>query len=104
DGRGLAGQDGGDGHAGEDHRPGLRGRLGQGQRDPAHAALDVAPGAGAAVQRAERVEGVDGGRAGIPGPGERADDALAVEGGAEAVVGDVALDDVGDRRVEQDLD
>ena len=45
-----------------------------------------------------------GGGAGIPGPGEGADDPLAVEGGAEPLVADVARDDVGDRSVEQDLD
>ena len=47
---------------------------------------------------------MDGGGAWIAGAGERADDPLAVEGGAEAFVGHVPFDDVGDRGVEQDLD
>ena len=53
-----------------------------------------------AADEPEAVVRVDRRGAGIARTGERPDDALAVEGGAEALVLDVPLDDVGDRRVE----
>ena len=45
--------------------------------------------------------GVDPRGPGVAGTGERADHTLAVQGGAQPLVAHMALDDVGDRRVEQ---
>jgi hypothetical protein len=50
------------------------------------------------------VEGADGGGAGIARAGPSTDDPLAVEGGAQALVGHVPFDDVGDRGLEHHLD
>ena len=47
---------------------------------------------------------VDPGRPRVAGPGERADDPLAVQRGAQPLVGHVPLDDVGDRSVQHDLE
>ena len=75
----LARADLGDGHAGRQHRAGLARRLGDGERDAAHAALDVAPRHRHALERALEVHQLDRRRAGVVRPGPRADDALAVE-------------------------
>ena len=48
--------------------------------------------------------GVDAGGARVARAGTGADDALAVQGGAQPFVADVVLDDVGDRGVEQRVD
>ena len=47
---------------------------------------------------------MDAGRAGVAGPGPGADDALAVQGGAQPLVADVVLHHLGDGRLEDDVD
>jgi phytoene dehydrogenase-like protein len=85
---------------GADGDAGLASRLGKALRDPSHAALDVAPTA----EEAEAVMGVDPRSAGIARPGEGPDDPLSVEGGAQSRVAHVSLDDVGDGRVQYDVE
>ena len=47
---------------------------------------------------------MDPGRAGVAGPGPGADDPLAVQRGAQPLVADVVLHDLGDRGLEDDVD
>ena len=79
-----------------DDRAVLARRVCDAERDATHATLDERP----AADEPEAVVRVDPRRAGLARAGERPDDALAVQGGPEALVLHVPLDDVGDRRVE----
>ena len=85
--------------AGEDGAGGARG-IGQAERDPAHPPFHVPPPA----EEPEPVVRVHPGRPLVAGPGERADDPLAVQRSAEPLVGHVPLDDVGDRCVQDDFE
>ncbi len=72
----FAGQNLGDGNSGGDDGAGILGSIGEKERDHAHAALDVSPGARQAAEPAGGMMKADGGGAGIEGTGVRADDAL----------------------------
>jgi hypothetical protein len=100
----LAGQD-------LDHRdPGgqlgaeVAGGLGDGERDAAHAALDIAPERALAEEVALVVHELDGGGARVLGAGPGADDPLAVQGVLHPLVVHVAVQGVGDRLLEQHRD
>ena len=74
--------------------------VGEQERHPADPALHERP----AADEAEAVMGVDPRGPGVARAGERPDHALAVQGGAQPLVVHMALDDIGDRRVEQHLE
>ena len=76
----------------------------QRERDVAHAALDVAPRTPAALDRPHRVHRVDRRGAGVARTGPGADQALAVQRGAQSLVTHVTFDDRCDRLLEHDLD
>src|SRR5207244_11733880 len=98
------GDDGRDRNAGRDDRAGLVRSIGEGEGHAPHAPVDVAPSTLHAVEDPERVVGVEAGGARVTWTGTGADDALAVQGGAQPIVAHVVLDDVGDRGVEQGVD
>ena len=100
----LPGQDLGHRDAAGQHGSEVAGGLGDGERDPAHPALDVPPQGALATQVALVVHELDGGGARVPGAGPGADDPLAVEGVLHPLVGHVAVEGVGDRLLEQDRD
>ena len=79
-------------------------RLGDRERDPPHAALDIAPHRPPPQQVALVVHQPHRGRAGVAGPGEGADHALAEERVLDALVVDVAVEGLGDRLLEHDRD
>jgi hypothetical protein len=82
----------------------VEGGLGDGEGDPAHATLDIAPQRALAPQVALVVHELDGGGARVPGAGPGADDPLAVEGVLHPLVAHVAVEGVGDRLLEQHRD
>ena len=92
------------GHSRRQDRTRLARRVGQRERDLAHAAVDVAPCPGPAFEAARGVHQMDPGRPAVAGAGVGADDALAVQGGPQALVADVVLHHVGDGRLEDDVD
>ena len=98
------GHDGANGYAGRDDRAGLPCRIGERERDAAHAAVDVTPAAVHAVEVSEGMVGMDARGSRVAGAGVGADDALTVQRGTQALVAHVALDDVGDRCLEHHLD
>ena len=100
----LAGQHGGHGHARGHDGSGLDGGVGQRERHLAHAAVDVSPCPGPALERARGVHEMHPRRARVAGPGPGADDPLAVQGGAQPLVAHVVLDDIRDGRLEDDVD
>ena len=97
----LAGEDLGDGNAGDDGGSGFAGGVTEVERDHAHAAADVTPHAGHSAETAGGVVKADGGGAGVEGAGVGSDDALAEIGDLEALVAEVALDELGHGPVEE---
>ena len=87
-----------------DHCARFLGGLRQRERDVAHPALHVAPGALTALDGAHRVHGVDRSGAGIARSRPRADQPLAVQCGAQALVLDMTLDDRRDQLLEHHFD
>ena len=85
------GMDRGDRRAGRDHGAGLASRVGDRERDAAHPAAHVGPGAGDAGQPPARVMPRHVGRAGIARRGERPDHALAGQR-VDHAVGEEALE------------
>ena len=82
----------------------LQGRLGDREADHPHAALDVAPHRALPLEVALVVHQLDRGRPGLVGAAPGADDPLAVEGGLQALVGEVVVEDVGDGGLEHEVD
>ena len=69
-----------------------------------HAALDVAPDRALAVEVALVVHELDRRGAGLVGPAPGADDPLAEERRLQPLVGDVAVEHLGDRGLEDEVD
>ncbi len=100
----LAGGDRGDRNAAGEHGARLARRVGDREGDHPHAALDVAPDGAATVEVALVVHELDRGGAGLVGAAPGADDPLAVEGGLDPLVADVAVEHLGDRVLEDEID
>ncbi len=86
------------------HRAGLHRGLGDGEADHPHPALDVAPHRALPAEVALVVHQLDRRRAPVARAGVRADHALAVQRVLQALIVDVVVEHLGDRRVEQDVD
>jgi hypothetical protein len=100
----LAGRDPRHRDAAREDRAVLRRGVGDRERAHAHAALDVAPHRALPVQVALVVHELDRGRAGLVGAAPGADDPLAEERRLDPIVVEVAVEDVGDRGLEDEVD
>ena len=83
--------------------PASRAASASSERHPAHAALDVSPRPGHALERAGSVHQMDRRRSGIARSGVGADEALTMQGRPQPFVAYIAFDHLGDRSFEQDL-
>ena len=100
----LAGRYLGDLDAAGENRSRLRRGVGDREAAHPHPALDVAPDRALAVEVALVVHELDRGGAVVVGPAPGPDDPLTEQRGLQPLVGDVLLQHVGDRCLEDEVD